>query len=97
MSDTIEINYLLHIHTLPYDLEIALEEKNTYQLSTAKLYLRVINTELLWRVWLVDEFGELWIEVNSMSNSQPIFETLRIDAGTYAKINTDVYLAHCEK
>jgi len=92
----IEINYLLDIHRLPQDLAIALEDQNSNLLSAAMLYSKVIETKLLWRVWQIDEFGELWIEVNSISDGQPVFETLKIDSGTYRKINTDAYLALSE-
>ena len=90
MSKTIE--FLLHIHTLPEDLAKVLNSPEEQLWSTAQLYLRVIESKFLWKVWQVDEYGEFWVEVNSINEDGcPKFETLKIDSGTYDKVSSEPY------
>ncbi|TMN44682.1 hypothetical protein [Pseudoalteromonas sp. S2755] len=95
MSKTID--YLLHIHTLPDDLKNALNNPEDFLWGTAQLYSKLIETRYLWKVWQIDEFGELWIEVNFIdSDSSPKFETLKIGPGTYSKVESEPYLVLVE-
>ncbi|RJG48420.1 hypothetical protein [Motilimonas pumila] len=86
------VDYLLHIHTLPDDLKKALNDPQDLLWGTAQLYAKLIETQYLWRIWQIDEFGELWIEVNSINDKgSPRFETLKLDSGTYALIENEPY------
>lgn len=86
------IDYLLHIHTLPEDLAIVMDKPNVPLCNTAKLYAKIIEDKYLWNVWLIDEYEELWIEINSIDDKgEAKFETLKIDAGTYTKIECEPY------
>lgn len=90
MSNTVD--YLLHIHTLPDDLARAIGDSKDFLWDTAQLYSKLIETKFLWKVWQIDEFGELWVEVNSIDNQgYPKFETLKIDSGTYTKVKSEPY------
>lgn len=90
MSKTVD--YLLHIHTLPDDLKKALNNPQDILWDTAQLYSKLIETKYLWKIWQIDEFGELWIEINSIDNEgMPVFETLKIDQGTYTEIESEPY------
>jgi hypothetical protein len=93
-------DYLLRVHTLPPDLRLPKEQRPPvdpefwpYE-DTSELYQRVIDSRLLWKVWLLDKFGHLWIEVNfENSRGEDEFHTLAIDEGTYRKVECDPYEA----
>ena len=64
--------------------------------STA--YRLAVESRLLWDVWMVDQFGALWIAV-SFENDRDEAElhTLRLDPGTYRKVPCDPYETFVER
>ncbi len=87
-----QINYLLQIISLPEDLKEASQDMQSDLYSTYTLYKMLIDTQLLWRVWYIDEYDQTWLEVNFMNNNkEPEFHTIVIDEGTYTKIEVDPY------
>ncbi len=86
------IGFLAWMHTLPSDLREPLPAERSYLQETSELYQFVINSRLLWRIWMVDEWGRFWICVERMSaDKKPEFHTLIIDEGTYDKIEDEPY------
>jgi len=86
------IDFVVRVHTLPFDLRPPLRAEFKYLEETGALYRRVIDSRLLWKVWMIDEFGQLWLEVNFENDrEEPEFHTLRIDEGTFKKIECDPY------
>src|SRR6266478_368900 len=89
---TATINFLAWVHTLPADLRKPLAANRAYLAETSELYQFVIDSRLLWRVWMVDEWSRLWISVERMGPAQkPEFHTLIIDEGTFDKIECEPY------
>lgn len=88
----LKIDYLIDVHSLPVDLAQALSQPDSDLYATAKLYERLVLSDLLWRVWQVDEYGELWLEVNTLDcDGEPVFETLKLDEGSYRKVPFEPY------
>ncbi|MEM1119455.1 MAG: hypothetical protein AAGJ18_03355 [Bacteroidota bacterium] len=85
-------NYLLNIHTLPQELAEPLNDPKHHLHETAQLYQRLVNSDLLWRVWQIDEYQSIWIEVNLINvDGKPVFHTLVIDEGTFDKVDFEEY------
>ncbi|MDA0118193.1 MULTISPECIES: hypothetical protein [Vibrio] len=90
----IELDYLVHVTQLPSDLESASRDVNHRLYETYKIYQGVIDSNLLWRVWLIDEYGHVWLEVNFINTQgEAEFHTIQIDEGTYEKVGVDPYQA----
>src|SRR5690349_7267949 len=57
------VNILACVHTLPADLRKPLPKACEHLEATSDVYQFVIDTRLLWRIWMVDEYEHYWIEV----------------------------------
>jgi hypothetical protein len=86
------IEFLVWVHTLPKDLCEPLPPERAYLRETSELYQFVVNSRLLWRVWMIDEWARFWICVDRMSaDERPEFHTMVIDEGTFDRIECDAY------
>lgn len=86
-------DFLINIHQLPADLVSALEDKTNHLYETALLYQKLVNLDLLWKVWWIDEYGKYWLEINFIrDNHTPEFHTIAIDEGTFTKISFEEYV-----
>ncbi len=87
-----EIDFLLHIHTLPDDLNAALSDKSNHLYDAATIYKRLIDAGFLWKVWQIDQYQNIWVEVNVLDSDQdPHCHLLVIDPGTYNRVETEPY------
>lgn len=84
-----QIRFEVLINTVPECLRYPLPADKKYLSDTACLYHLCVNSRLLWKVCLIDEYGKLWIAIHRMEESGVHFHTLAIDEGTYEKIETD--------
>ncbi|MEZ8067511.1 hypothetical protein [Vibrio sp. FF145] len=88
----IEVNYLVQVASIPDDLIEASQKAGSDLYMTYKLYQLLVQSNLLWRVWYIDEFGKIWLEVNLVNDAgDPEFHTIALDQGTYLKIDTECY------
>ncbi|NOH97746.1 hypothetical protein [Vibrio sp. 99-70-13A1] len=88
----IKIDYLVQVVSVPHDLIKASRNAKSDLYVTHKLYQFLVQSNLLWRVWYIDEFGKVWLEVNLINDmGEPEFHTVALDTGTYLTINTDSY------
>lgn len=86
------VDYLISVTELPSDLAKALEDATHPLYDTAQIYQKLATTELLWRVWAMDEEKQIWVEVNFINEQgDEEFHTLKLDEGTYQKIDYDTY------
>jgi len=61
-------------------LAIALPNKSHHLQETAQIYQKLVTSDLLWKIWWIDEYGKLWVKINFLSdNQQPQFHTIAID------------------
>jgi len=89
---TTTIDFLAWVHSLPDSLRKPLAPDQAYLEETSDLYQFVIDSRLLWRVWMIDEWGRFWIAVNRMSaDRKPEFHPMVIDDDTFVKIECDTY------
>lgn len=87
-----KISFIINIHTLPDDLKVAIEDPTSDLYKTAVVYNMLVESNLLWKVWAIDEYNQLWVEVNFINKcGKPEFHTLKIDDDTYEKIECDEY------
>ena len=94
---TATVKFLAWVHSLPADLRKPLAPDRHYLKETSELYQFVIDSRLLWRVWMIDEWGRFWISVERMGPAQkPEFHTLIIDEGTFDKIECEAYEVEVE-
>ena len=85
-------SFLVFIHTLPKELVIASKNPTHYLYETAQIYQKLIDSDLLWKIWWIDEYNHHWVEINFMQdNQQPAFHTIVIDEGTFTKIPFEEY------
>ena len=92
MNKKVQINNLVHVHTVPDWLVEPLTDKNSGNHTWAKDYERLTKGDNLWRIWMVDNLGAYWLEVNYMNTEGfPIFNTLKLEQGTFDLIKTDNY------
>jgi len=91
------IDYKLLVDTIPEDLRPPLPPARQYLAGTSALYQRVIDSRLVWRVYLIDEVGNQWIEVE-FENEDGVVEchSLVIDNDTCSRIDADPYEVYCE-
>lgn len=88
-----KVEYLVRVIRLPDDLTQALQNEDSELFSTAQIYQKLIDSGLLWKVWLIDEFHKTWLEVNFVNEEdEPEFHTIALDEGTYVKIEFEEYL-----
>ncbi|MFA0709065.1 hypothetical protein AB4653_25500, partial [Vibrio sp. 10N.222.48.A3] len=86
----IEVNYLVQVVSIPDDLIEASQKAGSDLYMTYKFYQLLVQSNLLWRVWYIDEFGKVWLEVNLVNDvGDPEFHTIALDQGTYLKIDTE--------
>ncbi|CCN82934.1 conserved hypothetical protein [Vibrio nigripulchritudo SFn27] len=86
------VSYLVQVHTLPKDLAEAAENPNHDLYTTSKIYSKLIDTDHLWEVDSIDENGQVWIAVNIINTEGDAeFHTIKIDSGTYNKVDYDNY------
>ena len=85
------IDYLVHVFKIPDDLIQISENKDSPLYKTYVIYNFVKNSNLLWKVWMIDKYGEVWIEVNLIINGKEEFHTLKLDFNTYKKIKYESY------
>ena len=79
------VDYLISIHTIPKDL---IEGTTPDQVEMRDVYTRVVNTDLLFPVWMIDEYGSTWIEVNFLNaDSKAEFHTLKLDDDTFTQVD----------
>jgi hypothetical protein len=87
-----KVEYKVRVHTLPEDLRPPLSAKWAHLSDTSAVYQRAIDSNLLWCVWMIDEFGSVWIAVEFVNEGEePEFHTLRLDPGTYREVLCDPY------
>ena len=80
-----KVDYLISIHTIPKDL---VEGTTPAQVEMRDVYTRVTNTDLLFPVWMIDEYGSTWIEVNCLNaDSKAEFHTLKLDDDTFTQVD----------
>ncbi|WP_244662946.1 hypothetical protein [Vibrio harveyi] len=86
------IDYLVNVHTLPQDLAVVVNNEAHDLFDNARIYQLVVSSELLWRVWMIDQDNQLWIEVNLLGEDAEVdCHTLKLDEGTYSKIEYEPY------
>ncbi|GAB6261205.1 hypothetical protein PSSHI_14480 [Photobacterium sp. R1] len=87
-----KVSYLVRVTRLPADLRSALQSTAHPLYQTALLYARLMQSNLLWKVWAIDEEDQIWLEVNDLDqDGEPAFHTLKLDEGTYQKIDYEEY------
>ncbi|MEM9424474.1 MAG: hypothetical protein AAF975_06780 [Spirochaetota bacterium] len=86
------IDYLVYVEKIPQDLVAALQDQAHELHQTAKVYAKLLDSNLLWRIWAVDPYGKLWLEVNFINeDGEEEFHTIALDEGTYRKIDFERY------
>lgn len=87
---TTRINYKIRIHSLPESLKNL--PKESYLQETHRIYQLAIDLKIIWRIWMIDEFGKKWIEIEFENDEgQDEWRSLAIDEGTYRKVSSDEY------
>ncbi|EKF9639441.1 hypothetical protein O1C50_003749 [Vibrio cholerae] len=90
----IEIDYLIHVVKIPDDLIEASRDTNSDLYRTYQVYKILFESNLLWRVWHIDMYGKIWLEVNLVNDDGDAeFHTIAIDEGTYLKVSSECYQA----
>ena len=86
------VNFLINVTSVPADL-LAVADKPKHELYPIyQLYQNLVTSNWLHKVWMIDEFGELWIEINVVDElGEPAFHTLKLDSGSYEKIEFEAY------
>ncbi|ABN63536.1 hypothetical protein RJP56_16390 [Shewanella baltica] len=88
------IDYLVQVTNLPSDLLEASQNTKSELYRTYRVYKLLIDSKLLWKVWLLDEYEQVWLEVNFINcEGKPEFHTVSLDKGTYQEIGFDSYTA----
>lgn len=86
-----QVDFLIKVTKLPKELSSLTEQDQNYR--TAEIYKMLRNSGLLWRVWLIDQYGKLWVEVNFINHKDEAeFHTIAIDEGTYEKVHYEPYV-----
>ncbi|SFD49118.1 hypothetical protein [Pseudoalteromonas denitrificans] len=91
---TKNISFLVQVHTLPSDLQTVLNNPSSYLYDTAKIYSLLVNSPMLHKVWAIDtvDKDKLWIGINIMSDENiPSLHTVKLDEGTFEKIEDEQY------
>jgi hypothetical protein len=92
MTERERIDYKLRVHTVPEDLRPPLVGDRAHLEAASVAYHLAVESRLLWDVWMIDQFGSMWIAV-SFENDRgaPEFHTLRVDPGTCRKVACESY------
>ncbi|AQS38660.1 hypothetical protein Sps_03533 [Shewanella psychrophila] len=86
------IDYLVKVTLLPEDLKQASNDHGCELFRIYQIYQRLIESHLLWKVWLIDEFDYTWVEMNFINDDgEPEFHTIKLDEGTYERVEFDTY------
>jgi len=92
------IDFLVWVHTLPDELRKPLAPDRDHLQETSDIYQFVIDSQLFWRVWMIDEWSKLWINVERMGvDNKPESHTLRLDDGTFEKFECELYKVEDER
>jgi hypothetical protein len=92
------INYEIWVHSIPDDVRKPLPPEGEYLREMSDLYEFLVASRLIWKVWMIDEFGLPWIRVHRMGPDQkPREETLRPNDGTFEKIEVNPYEVEAEQ
>lgn len=91
-SDSILFDSLIHVQTMPQWLQAYLDKPDSEYFIWAQDYQRLIQGANLWKVWMIDEEGCYWLEVNYMTDEgEPAFHTLKLEIDTFALVETEPY------
>jgi hypothetical protein len=85
-----QISYEVLVNKVPECLQYPLADNNKHMYVTASLYHFLVQCRLLWKVWMIDEYGKIWIAINRMEEDGVHYHTLALDEGTYEKFDSDV-------
>ena len=86
------VDYLINVTELPKDLKEASMDKASSLYDISIIYSVLVDSNLLWRVWSVDEYAQVWVEVNLMNDQgQAEFHTIKVDEDTFEKIDFEEY------
>lgn len=96
MSQTLSCEVLVHVHSMPEWLQEHLDNPASECFIWAQDYQRLIQGANLWKVWMIDADGCYWLEVNYMSDGEPSFNTLKVEPGTFALVDTEPYQVFSE-
>ncbi|EDP60427.1 hypothetical protein [Vibrio sp. AND4] len=87
-----EIDYLVHVVNIPADLMEASKNTNSDLYRTYEIYQLLVKSRLLWKVWYIDEYARVWLEVNLVNEQgESEFHTIALDEGTYLKVRDEPY------
>lgn len=87
-----KINYKIRVHSLPNGLKPPFDESQQYLENTYRIYQFIIDSNLLWYIWMIDEYQQKWIEVDfENTKGEYEFHTIQINEGTYKKVECDEY------
>ena len=87
-----EIDYLVHVVNIPADLMEASKTTNSDLYRTYEIYQLLVESSLLWKVWYIDEYARVWLEINLVNDlGEPEFHTIALDEGTYFKVSDEPY------
>lgn len=87
-----KINCKICVHTLPDGLKPPFEDSQQYSKDTYRVYQLVIDSKLFWRIWMIDEYEQKWVEVDfENKQGKDEFYILVIEEGTYRKVAFDEY------
>ena len=89
---TQRVDFKVRVFAVPADLQLPVKPGYDYLCDASVVYRLAMESRLLWDVWMIDEYGELWIAVSFENDrDQPEFHTLRLDRDTYRKVPCDPY------
>ena len=88
----IEIDYLVQVVSVPADLIEASKNASSDLYDTYKVYEVLVQSNLLWRVWYIDDYDKIWLEVNLVNSAgEAEFHTIALDEDTYLKVSVEPY------
>jgi hypothetical protein len=91
------LDYKLRVHTVPEDMRLPLAPDRAHLANASAAYHVAVESRLLWDVWMIDQYGALWIAIAfENQRGEPEFHTMRIDPGTYRKVRCDPHEAAVE-
>ena len=86
------LDFLVNVTQVPADLLAVCHQPKADLYSTYQVYQLLADSPLLHKVWMIDEYGEYWLEVNLMDDfGEPAFHTIKIDKGSYEKVEFEPY------
>lgn len=87
-----QVDYLIQVTKLPDDLSAVSNQPDSELYDNYRAYLKLVEGKLLWKVWQIDDYGQIWLELNFVNDAgEAEFHTLVIDPGTYRKVAYDAY------